>query len=314
MRAAGKSGIRRVLVTGGAGFIGSHVADLLVESGKEVWVLDNFSTGRREFVNPKVTLIEMDITSPELESYFPEEIDCVVHLAAQASVSYSMKNASEDARVNILGSINLLEVCCKKGVKRIIYANSAAGFGMPKYLPVDEEHPLAPICPYGSSKQAVEGYIKLYSLQKGLRYASLRYSNVYGPRQNSSAEGGVVAIFIDKLLSGERPEIFGDGNQTRDFVYVKDAAEATLLAIENEENISCNIGCGTEVKIKELLETIKNLVGSKDEPRYLPPREGDIYRTFFKIKKAKEELGWTPKYILEEGLMETINYYKGIKK
>lgn len=303
----------KVLVTGGAGFIGSHVLDLLIENGYEVVIVDNLSTGKEEFINKKAIFYKKDITDDDLYEIFEKEKpDYVIHQAAQIDVQKSIDNPVFDVKVNVLGTVNLLECCRKSGVKKVVYASSAAVYGNPKYFPIDEGHRINPISYYGISKHTPEHYFEVYSQLYGLKYTILRYANVYRIRQDPKGEGGVISIFIDKMLKGERPIIFGDGNQTRDFVYVKDVAKANLLALERGDNEVVNISTGKPTSINELVEMMNKIMNTSLEPIYTEPRKGDIVHSYLDNKKALDVLGWKPEYSLEEGLKETIEYYKGV--
>ena len=258
-----------VLVTGGAGFIGSHTVDLLVEEGTEVVVIDDLSSGKLENLEHTVPFYRLDVRSKEVERCFLEhEIDAVIHLAAQVSVESSLKEPQRDMEINLGGTLNLLELCRKHDVAKFVFASSVAVYGEPKYVPVDEQHELAPLAPYGCSKLASEFYLKLYSRLYGLQTVSLRYANVYGPRQRSDGEGGVIAIFARRALLGEPLVIYGDGNQTRDFVYVRDVARANLLALgRSVKSLGLNIATSKETSINQLVEILKQQLG-KDLFKY----------------------------------------------
>jgi UDP-glucose 4-epimerase len=301
----------KILVTGGAGFIGSHIVDLLIENGYEVVIVDNLSTGKEEFINKKAIFYKKDITDDDLYEIFEKEKpDYVVHQAAQIDVQRSIDDPVFDAKVNILGTVNLLESCRKSGIKKIVYASSAAVYGNPEYLPIDEVHKINPISYYGISKHTAEHYFEVYSQLYDLKYTILRYANVYGIRQDPKGEGGVISIFIDKMLKGERPIIFGDGNQTRDFVYVKDVAKANLLALEKGDSEVVNISTNKATSINKLVELMNEIMNTSLEPIYAEPRKGDIVHSYLDNKKALEVLGWKPEYSLEDGLRETIEYYR----
>lgn len=303
----------KVLVTGGAGFIGSHVVDLLIENGYEVVIVDNLSTGKEEFINKKAIFYKKDLTDDDLYEIFEKEKpDYVIHQAAQIDVQRSVDDPVFDAKVNILGTVNLLESCRKSGIKKVIYASSAAVYGNPEYFPIDEVHKINPISYYGISKHTPEHYFEVYRQLYGLKYTILRYANVYGIRQDPKGEGGVISIFIDKMLKGERPIIFGDGNQTRDFVYVKDVAKANLLALKRGDNEVVNISTGKPTSINELVEIMNKIMNTSLESIYTEPRKGDIVHSYLDNKKALEVLGWKPEYSLEDGLRETIEYYKRV--
>lgn len=298
----------RVLVTGGAGFIGSHIVDALLAGGFRVCVLDNLSTGKLENLNPGVNFYHGDLRDKELlrEIMERERPGVVIHQAAQASVPRSIKDPGCDAGVNVLGSINLLEACRQYGVRKVIYASSAAVYGNPKYLPLDEGHPAELLSPYGISKYTVEHYLKVYKSLYGLDFTVLRYANVYGPRQDAAGEGGVVAIFADRLLKGTQPEIYGDGEQTRDFVYVKDVAAANVAALDRAGGEVLNISTGVATSVNKLLAVMKEIAGSSAEARYCPERPGDIRHSYLDNSRAKRLLGWRPRFGLREGLRETM--------
>ena len=303
----------RVMVTGGAGFIGSHIADKLIEDGFEVCVVDNLFSGRRQNINDKAGFIEMDVCSPNLSSVFrKEKPDYVVHQAAQINVRKSIDDPVFDANVNILGSLNLLECCRKSDVKKIVYASSGGAiYGEPQYLPADEKHPINPLCPYGASKHAVEHYLHMYCVNYGLDYTALRYANVYGPRQDPYGEAGVVAIFTKKLLSGKTPTIFGDGKQTRDFIYVGNVADANAKALKKKtKEKAFNIGAGVESSVNEVTSKLKKLLNSPVEPVHGPEVKGEVRRIFLDVSLAKKELGWTPKTGLSMGLKKTVEYFR----
>ncbi|WP_434565310.1 SDR family oxidoreductase [Thermoanaerobacterium thermosaccharolyticum] len=300
-----------ILVTGGAGFIGSNIVDLLIDNGYDVIIVDNLSTGKKENINKKARFYNVDITDNDLYKVFEDEkIDFVIHHAAQIDIQRSINDPVFDAKANIIGTINLLECCRKFDVKKIVYASSAAVYGDPEYLGVDEKHRVNPISYYGISKHTPEHYIKVYNELYGLKYTILRYANVYGIRQDPKGEGGVISIFIDKMLKGERPVIYGDGNQTRDFIYVKDVAKANLLALEKGDNEIINISTNRSTTINELVEIMNKFMEEPQKPIYKEPRKGDIVHSYLDNKKAKDVLGWKPDYELEDGLKETIEYYR----
>lgn len=302
----------RVLVTGGAGFIGSHVVDALIQAGHEVTVVDDLSTGRRRNVNPKAKFYQIDIRSQELRSIFERERpEYVNHHAAQIDVGHSANNPLHDASVNLLGSINLLECCRKCGIKKIIYASTGgAVYGEPEQLPCNEEHPIRPSSPYGASKYAVELYLELYRQNYGVDYTILRYPNVYGPRQDPFGEAGVVAIFSLQMLMGEQVTINGSGEQERDFLYVEDCVKANLLSMEKGSGEVYNLGTGKGTSINHLFEEMKRLTGYPRDPVYGPPRLGEVFRICLDANKAKKELEWSPTVGLQEGLERTLGYFK----
>ena len=303
----------KVLVTGGAGFIGSHVVDALIQHGYQVVVVDNLATGRLEQVNAGATFYQMDIGSAELERVFEKERpELVDHQAAQTVIQKSMQDPVFDARQNVLGSLNLLLQCLRFGVKRIVYASSAGVYGEPIRLPVDEKHPVVPASYYGISKHTVEHYLHLSHLQSSLSYAVLRYANVYGSRQSPKGEAGVVAIFTRQMLQGERPTIFGKGDKTRDYIYVADVVAANLLAMGKSINGLFNIGTGLETSDQEMFDLLAGLTGYKDNPQYAPVRKGEIHKICLDSGKAQKEIGWQPQFLLREGLTETVNDYRSI--
>lgn len=305
----------KVIVTGGAGFIGSHIVDSLIEQGHKVVVIDNLSTGYIYNVHPQARFYLKSITDQQIFDIFTyEKPDYVFHQAAQIDVQVSLKQPYFDAKVNILGTINILEACIKSGVKKIIYASSAAAYGEPEYLGINEQHRIDPISYYGISKHTPEHYLRIYQRQYRLMFTALRYANVYGIRQDPKGEGGVISIFIDRVLGSQNPIIFGDGNQTRDFVYVKDIVSANLAAIHNADGQILNIGTGIQTSINVLLETIKTITGLRIQANYAPERPGDIRHCYFNNAKAKELLAWVPRHSLEAGLRETIEYYSVLKK
>jgi UDP-glucose 4-epimerase len=303
----------KVLVTGGAGFIGSHLVDALIRRRYQVVVVDNLSTGRPENINPAATFYQVDIYNSELERIFEKERpEIVYHQAAQTVIQKSMEDPVFDANQNILGSLNLVLQCLRFGVKKIVYASSAGIYGEPKYCPVDENHPVTPISYYGISKHTVEHYLHLSHLENLLSYTVLRYSNVYGPRQSPKGEAGVVAIFTRQMLQGESPTIFGKGDKTRDYVYVADVVMANLLAMERDGNGVYNIGTGVETSDQEMFNLLAELTGYQNNPHYVPVRKGEIYKICLDSSKAQKEFGWQPRFLLREGLRETVNYYRSV--
>lgn len=301
----------RILVTGGAGFIGSHIADLLIDKGYEVCIIDNLVNGKIQNINKKAKFYNIDIRDNKILDVFREEKpDVIVHHAAQIKVPISIENPIYDADINIMGSLNLLECARKTDVKMIVYAASAAIFGEPQYLPIDENHPLNMISGYGVTKHTVEHYLNVYKELYGINYVSLRYSNVYGPRQDSSGEGGVIAIFAEKFINNDRPVIFGDGKQIRDFVYVKDVAMANLMAIESKISGIYNVCTNTQISINDLVMIFNKILSKNVIPLYSKERVGDIRKSYMTYNKIFNKMGWKPKYNIEEGLKETLQYYK----
>lgn len=302
----------KLLVTGGAGFIGSHITDALIEKGHEVVVVDNLLMGKLENVNPKAKFVLMDIRAKEISKLFSiEKFDAIFHLAAQMDVRKSVEDPIYDADVNVLGTLNLLQNAVQHHVKKIIFASTGgAVYGEQHEFPCSEEHPTQPVSPYGITKLTVEKYLHFYSVEYGLRYVTLRLANVYGPRQNPHGEAGVVAIFTGKLLSGGEPIINGDGKQTRDYVYVGDVVEANLRALEYPENDTFNIGTGIETDVNRIFHLLNQLTNRNAEERHGPPKPGEQRRSVIDYKKAKRLLGWEPQVSLEEGLKRTVEFFK----
>lgn len=303
----------KILVTGGAGFIGSHVVGLFLEKGYEVAILDDLSTGRESNIDPRAKFYKMDIRSPEVREVFEaERPDYISHHAAQMDVRRSVAQPLFDADVNILGSINLIERAKEFGVKRFVYISTGgAVYGEPEYVPCDEAHPINPICQYGASKHTVEHYLFMYHVNYGLNYTVLRYPNVYGPRQDPHGEAGVVAIFTGKMLAGEPVTINGDGEQTRDFVYVGDCAYANYLAatVEHQPGIF-NIGWGRPTSVNDIFNTLAKVTGYPHAASFGPAKVGETRHIYLDAAKAKKELGWSPTLSLEEGLEKTVAYFK----
>lgn len=308
----------RVLVTGGAGFIGSHIVDALIARGAQTAVLDNLSTGRFENIDPRVNFYKGDLRDEKFvrDTLRSEKPGYVIHHAAQIDVQTSVDNPATDAAINIMGTINLLEACRACGVRKIVYASSAAVYGNPRYLPVDEKHPVEPLSGYGVSKHTVEHYLAVYKALYGLDYIALRYANVYGPRQDATGEGGVVAIFTDRLLRRQRCRIYGDGRQTRDFVFVGDVARANLAALEVDSAAGSgiyNISTGLPTPVNELYGILREITGSDLEPEYCPPRAGDIEHSYLDERAAATGLQWRATRTLADGLRDTVEYYKQMR-
>lgn len=302
----------RVLVTGGAGFIGSHIQDALVAAGHEVVVVDNLSSGHRENVNGRAAFHQLDIADSRLRDVFAScRPEAVFHLAAQIDVRRSVREPLYDASANILGSIHLLEMCRAFGTRRIVYASTGGAiYGDPEYLPADEDHPVNPISQYGISKHTVEHYLRLYWQNHGISYLALRFPNVYGPRQDPHGEAGVVAIFSLQMLTGIQPVIFGDGTKTRDYVYVDDIVEANLIGLNNEVVGIYNLGWGTEITDQTIFDMVRAAVGAQVAPRYEARRLGEVERICLDAGRARQELGWTPRVSLETGIGRAVEYYR----
>jgi len=302
----------KILVTGGAGFIGSHVADAYIEMGHEVVIVDNLSTGRMENVNPKAQFFKMNIHDKEIFDVFKaEKFDIVNHHAAQMDIRLSVADPVYDATNNIIGTINLLQASVKNNVKKFIFISSGGAiYGEQEYFPADEKHPTRPLSPYGITKLTGEKYIYYYHHVYDLNYVILRYANIYGPRQNPNGEAGVVAIFSNKLLTGEQPIINGNGLQTRDYVYVRDVVDANLKAVDYNDNECFNIGTGIETDVNELFNCLNHLTGAVTEEVHGPAQPGEQLRSVLNIDKAKRLLNWTPQTSLEEGLVKTVEFFK----
>lgn len=300
----------KVLITGGAGFIGSHVVEECLSHNYEVIVVDNFSTGNINNISDVCKVYQVDINDSQLEKVFElEKPDMVIHLAAQASVMQSLEDPVADGEINILGTLKLLEYARIHTVKKVVLASSAAVYGNPVELPVNEEAPLDPLSFYSLSKRAGEQYVQLYESLYDLPCCILRFSNVYGPRQNPLGEAGVVSIFINQLIHREEISIYG-GQQTRDFVYVKDVAKACLRAIESTKTGVYNISSCSEISINDLFSITSLLAGISMEPQKYPVRQGEIQQSVLANDKAKKELNWKNTYSLKEGLKETISTYQ----
>ena len=303
----------RILVTGGAGFIGSHVVDGFRAAGHEVAVVDDLSTGDRANLDGSVPLFEKDIRDPGLEAVFrdfrPEVVD---HHAAQANVPASLVDPIHDASVNVLGGLNLLRLSAAHGVRKLIYISSGgAMYGEPDHasLPVPETAPVRPLSPYGASKQALEAWLGVYQRSFGLDYTVLRYANIYGPRQGLREEGAVVAAFATRMAADQTVTIDGTGQQTRDFVYVDDCVTANLAALERGGGGAFNIGTGQETPIRAIFDILARIAGYQREPAYGPPRKGDVMRIALAADLAARELGWQAKTPLELGLRQTYAYF-----
>ena len=300
----------KVLVTGGAGFIGSHIVDKLIAEDCRTVIIDNLSTGSLENVNQQAQFVKMDIRSAEVYDFcLKEKFDYIIHLAAQTMVPQSIKNPGFDCNVNVAGTVNLLEAARKTGVKRFIAASSAAVYGDVPVLPIEEDSIPRPASFYGLSKLTMEKYMAMYNNIYGLEYVVLRYANVYGERQGDFGEGGVISIFTGKIAAGQKISIFGDGSQTRDFVYVGDVANANFQALTTEKvNAVYNISTQTEVSVETLVEILSKVSGKDVDKAYLAAREGDIYRSMLSNAAAQGNLQWKPQTRLIDGLTKTYEF------
>ena len=304
----------RILVSGGAGFIGSHVVDAYMAAGHEVAVLDNFSTGRVENVNPAATVHRLDLRDqPEVEkavaTFRPELVN---HHAAQSEVPRSVADPAYDAQVNIVGALNLLKACADHGVRKVIFSSTGGAlYGEPDVVPADEDHPVRPLSPYGTSKFAFEQYLGTFKRTFGVDYTVLRYANIYGARQDFYAEEGrVIAIFASRMLEGRAVTIDGTGEQSRDMLHVGDVATANLAALEKGSGGTFHISTGIAETINDLFRKLALLTDYRQEPNYGPSRKGDVYRIALDNGRAREHLGWEPRVSLEEGLSLTVDYFR----
>jgi len=302
----------KILVTGGAGFIGSHIVDSYIEAGHEVTIVDDLTAGKKSNINPKAQFTGMDIRDPNISTLFLKKgFDIVNHLAAQMDVRKSMQDPFFDASVNILGTLRLLECCRTYKIKKFIFSSSGGTlYGECHKAPATEETPCMPISPYGFSKATAETYIRFYFDSFQLPYTILRYGNVYGPRQDPHGEAGVVAIFVGKLLENQPATIYGDGKQKRDYVYVKDVAHANLAALTLGENKTMNISTGIATDVNNLYSEMARVAGSSLKPVYAPVRPGELLYSQLDITLAKSILHWTPQFTLSSGLKETYTYFK----
>ena len=304
----------KVLIAGGAGFIGSHIVDSLIERGDEVVVVDNLSSGFMQNVNLSAKLYELSVGDEKLAEVFEKERpEIVSHHAAQIDLRKSVAEPIFDAEENILGSLNVILNSIRYGVKKFIYASSGgAVYGEPQHLPMDENHPIDPISQYGISKHTVEHYLYLYGRQRDLNHVILRYSNIYGPRQNPYGEAGVIAIFARQMLLGKRPIIFGQGEQTRDYTHVSDVVRANILAMEQGGNAIYNIGTGVETSVNHIFDILAEALGYEASPVHAPAAQGEVKRCCLAWGKAQRDLGWRPRVSLREGILNTVEYFKAL--
>jgi UDP-glucose 4-epimerase len=302
----------KILVTGGAGFIGSHLVDGFIEEGHDVVVVDNLLMGQMENLNKKAKFYLMDIRDATLRKVFEmEKFDVMCHQAAQMDVRKSVADPLFDADVNVRGTLNLLQNCVEFGVKKVLFASTGGAiYGEQDVFPCDETHPTRPVSPYGITKLCVEKYLFYYANEFGLNHVILRYANVYGPRQNPHGEAGVVAIFTKKLLSGDQPVINGDGKQTRDYVYVADVVSANVSALNYSRNTIFNVGTALESDVNEIFNRLNRLTGEKASEHHGPPKGGEQHRSVISYEKAKREMDWEPRMKLEEGLEKTVAFFR----
>ncbi len=301
-----------ILVTGGAGFIGSHIVNNYIEAGHQVSVIDNLSSGELRFLNPKAKFYEMDILDPRVpEVLKTENIHTINHHAAQISVSESVADPVFDANSNIIGTLQLLKSAVSSNVKKFILASTGgAMYGEQIHFPATEEHPCHPLSPYGISKLSAENYLRFFNEQYGISTTVLRYSNVFGPHQNPHGEAGVVAIFCQKLVKGQEPGICGDGEQTRDFISVRDVVQANLIALDPACVGVFNVGTGKETSVNVLTDRLIGISGKNVSAIHGPARSGEQRRSVIDYKKFHESFGWEPKFSLEQGLIETYDFFQ----
>jgi UDP-glucose 4-epimerase len=302
----------KILVTGGAGFIGSHVVDGYVAAGHDVLVVDNLCTGKRENLNPKARFHQLDILEPKTAELIREERpDVLNHHAAQMDVRRSVADPLFDARTNVLGTIALLEAARQAGVKKVLFVSSGgAVYGEQETFPAPETHPTWPVSPYGVSKRSGELYCHFYLAEYRMPFVALRYANVYGPRQDPHGEAGVVAIFSGKMLRGEPITVNGDGKQTRDYVYVGDVARMSVLALQREATGPVNIGTGVETDVNQLAGTLLEVSGSRSEVRHGPAKSGEQRRSVVDVRRAADVFGWRPEVSLHDGLARTVEFFR----
>jgi UDP-glucose 4-epimerase len=307
---------KTALVTGGAGFIGSHLVDRLLTEGYRVVIVDDLSTGKLKNLNPAATFHHTDITHPSVQEVFSRERpDLVFHLAAQISVSESTKDPVNDSEINVIGTLRLLEAARRCGVDKFIYSSTGGAlYGDPQVNPCTEQAPIVPLSPYGLSKYLSEQYVELYHRLYHLNYTILRYGNVYGPRQDPHGEAGVVAIFAQAMLEGRQRQIFGTGDQERDFVYVGDVVDANILAIDRGDNDAFNIGTGEGTSVNRIFELLQNITNYKWDATRRSPRQGEVYKISLECSKAHQGLKWSPKVNLEEGLQQTVEFFRKVAK
>ncbi|MCS7029985.1 MAG: GDP-mannose 4,6-dehydratase [Gloeomargarita sp. SKYG116] len=305
----------RILLTGGAGFIGSAVQDIYIQAGHEVAILDDFSTGNPAYIHPRSQVYRADLRDAAAVERIMQEWqpDVVSHHAAQIDVRFSVAQPAADAQMNILGSLHLLDAAVRIGVKQFIFASSGgACYGELQQIPAPETHPLQPISPYGIGKVTVERYLHFYHQTYGLPYVILRYANVYGPRQGMTGEAGVITAFIRAFLTGQTPVIYGQGTQTRDYIYVADVAQVNLQILGWPSPLTLNVGTGQETSVLELYELLRQLIPTKIRPQFLPARPGEVARSVLDISYARQVLGWQPQTSLVQGLQATLDWYRQV--
>lgn len=301
----------KILVTGGAGFIASHIADRLIQEKHEVHIVDNMYAGKKENIPAQATFFELDIIAPETaQLIIDQKYDAIYHFAAQMDVRKSVEDPTFDARINILGSINLLEAAVKAGTKKFIFASTGgAGYGEQEYFPADEKHPIQPLSPYGIAKMSVEKYLFYYYQVHGLSYIALRLANIYGPRQNPHGEAGVVAIFTQRLLNNQPAFVNGEGLQTRDYVFVSDVVEAANKALHHTKSGSYNVATGIETNVVQIFDYVNQFTGKQVNRQHAPAKKGEQLRSVLSYEKISAEMGWKPSINMAEGLEKTVEWF-----
>jgi len=304
----------RILVTGGAGFIGSHIADALLADGHTVDIIDNLSTGDIKNVPVEAGFHEMSIDDAEVATLLDKNnFDIICHHAAQIDVRISVSNPAKDLKNDVAASVTLFESAVRTGVQHIVFASSGGAiYGEQDYFPADENHPIKPSSPYGLNKRIIELYLDYYHRLYGIGVCALRYANVYGPRQNSKSEAGVIAIFTNNMLHNKEIVINGSGDQSRDFVYIADIVSANIAAVNNKFNGKVNIGTGIETSINDIFDSIKKLTGSTQDKVHGSAKKGEQFRSVLVSEKAKKELQWSPEFSLQKGLSQTVDYFKSM--
>jgi UDP-glucose 4-epimerase len=305
--------MKTYLVTGGAGFIGSHFVDALCERGDRVVVVDNLSHGRKQNINKMAIFYKIDIRSPKLESVFKKyQPDIVFHCAAQISVRSSVEDPLYDLDVNVMGSVRVLELCKKYAVKKIIATSTGGAMYDESCMPANQDMIESPISPYGINKWCMDRYLQYYNDVFGLKYVSLRFANVYGPRQDSRGESGAIAIFIDTFMRGDSPTRNGSGEQTRDYIYIQDVVSVALKAARSTKSGVYTIGTGVEVSLNQVIETIRSVGGFSQSINVALAKSGEVMRSFLDSKKAQVDFSWAPKYDLKKGIQETYSWFRGL--
>lgn len=302
----------RILITGGAGFIGSHIADALINKNHQITIIDNLSTGKKENINPKAKFYKEDLSNfQEVENIFKKNNpEIIYHLAAQINVRKSIENPIHDAKINIINTLNLLGLSVKHKIKHFIFSSTGGAiYGDTSKIPTTETHKEAPLSPYGCAKLAIEKYLIFYNKVHNLKFTSLRYSNVYGPRQNPHGEAGVIAIFFDQMFLNKTPTIFG-GLQTRDFIYIEDIINANLKVLQDNKSKIYNIGTSKETDIIAIFDKINKFFNNKFEAKYKPRKPGEQIKSCLNYEKIKQHLGWIPRTSLDEGISKTYHWYQ----